>query len=285
MPELPEVESVRLGLIKQVNNAKINKIEVNFPQITLLPEFRKTKPAIDIEDFKKGLENSQIKQIDRRAKIIIFQLDNGKFMLVHLKMTGQLLFNKNLDNLPIDKHVHLLFKLSNGYLIFRDIRKFGYCLKIHNKTELNQHKVFQNLGLEPFSKEFTHTYLFKKLQLSSRKIKSVLLDQTIVVGCGNIYCDEVCFMAKIKPYRIAKSLTFDETKQLYLAIKLILKNAIKLNGTSFSNYRNSDGSSGKFLEFLQVYGRSNLPCKHCGSLLSKISISSRTTVFCNFCQK
>lgn len=285
MPELPEVESVRLGLLKQVLHSKITSVEVPFPLITILPENRKNHLCFNFDEFTLGIEKSHIIKISRRAKQIIFHFDSGRKLIFHLKMTGQLLFNESLQKLPIDKHVHILFSLSNGFLIFRDIRKFGYCLKINNDYELKEHKVFQNLGLEPFSKKFSEEYFYNKLQQTSSQIKSVLLSQTIVVGCGNIYCDEVCFKAKIKPFRAANNLSLEETKRLFKAIKLILDSAIKLNGTSFSNYRNSDGSSGKFLQFLQVYGRSHLPCKFCKTILTKTTIQSRTTVFCNRCQK
>jgi formamidopyrimidine-DNA glycosylase len=223
-------------------------------------------------------------------------------------MTGQLVFvgktspnpslNKEGNNIvfgghPIQettntlphKHTYIIFTLDNGILYYNDVRQFGYCLYYKNKQVLEEEKHFENLGLEPFEEAFTLEYFTKEMQKKKTPLKKVLLDQSVVVGCGNIYCDEVTFASKVLPQRVCSSLTKKELAKLYENIKIILQKAIDSGGSSIANYLLADGSRGNYSDYHQVYGKKGLPCPVCSTALSSIQLAGRTTVFCPKCQK
>jgi formamidopyrimidine-DNA glycosylase len=252
-------------------------------------------------NFIHGTVGRKITDISRRSKNLIFKLDDGGIILVHLKMTGQLVYkpddsdeNEKLvwgghpieesqNNLP-NKHTYLIFKLENGILFYNDIRQFGYLLFYKNEDELLTEKHFVDLGLEPLSEGFTLDYL--KLAFKSKKgqLKKVFLDQNVVVGLGNIYADEVAFAAGVKPERLVQSLSDIEVGKIYDSIKKIIKNAIELGGSSVANYVLADGNRGNYAREHRVYKRGGKPCLVCGTILTSIKSAGRTTVFCTVCQ-
>jgi len=275
MPELPEVETLKRELARVLVGKKIRKIEGDF----------KLKPA-----------GREIVGLERRAKILIFKLDSG-YLLVHLKMTGQLVFQGRplagskgrplvVGGHPEDpnKYTRAVIYFTDGTkLLFNDLRKFGW-LKMVAEKDLPKH--IAHLGPEPLGKDFT-LEKFKEIlaHYPKRKIKQLLLDQTLIAGLGNIYVDESCFLAKTLPTRIVSSLTASEIKKLHQGIIKVLKLSISKKGTSTRNYVRSNGEKGAFVSHLNVYGRDKEQCKRCGEKISKIKLNGRGTHFCPRCQK
>lgn len=275
MPELPEVETLKreLGIIV----GKKFKLA--------------SSPAW--AGVANKLKNKKIISVERRAKILIISLDSSEHLLVHLKMTGQLIYQPKTGKLVIGGHpqenpfkytrAEFIFT-DNSKLFFNDLRKFGW-LKLLNKTE--SEKILDKHGIEPLSKQFTFQTFQNLLQkYPNRKLKQFLLDQALIAGLGNIYVDESCFLAKILPTRIVKSLTKLEQKNLHASIIKVLKLSIAKKGTSAKNYVRSDGTRGGFVPYLNVYGRKNEKCKRCKTgVIQKIKFAGRGTHFCNKCQK
>lgn len=287
MPELPEVETIRRGLSDEIRGKKIARFEVLDRKVIAGKEI-------------KQLVGEKITGIARRGKLLIFNLSSpDKFLLIHLKMTGQLLFR--LKNLPLgdppqgDKHTRAIFYFSrhkvgiptrasgeDSRLFFNDLRRFGY-IKIVDKKELE--KIIAEYGPEPLGKDFTLKYLSGILKKTGQSVKAALLDQKKIAGIGNIYADEACFCARVKPSRRASSLTRAEVVKLYGCIKKILALAIKYRGTTFSDYCDVAGAKGNFTKFLKVYDRAGEKCSRCGATLVKKKIAGRGSVFCPVCQK
>ncbi len=301
MPELPEVESLRRSLVPFIVGQKILEIDVKLPKLISAKGTTRQISEEKTSSFIDGLTNQRIIDIDRRAKNLIFKLENKSILLVHLKMTGQLVYKPNIEdktkliwgghpikdseqNLP-HKHTYLTFKLEQGTLYYNDVRQFGYLLFYPNQAEFKQENHFKDLGVEPFDEEFTFEYFLQHLSKKSGQLKKVFLDQTVVVGLGNIYVDEVCFAAGVIPTRMVKSLAKGEIRKLYNAIKYILPKAVELGGSSVANYLLADGSRGNYANEHKVYNRGGKPCLVCGTLLEKVQSSGRTTVYCKVCQK
>jgi len=277
MPELPEVETIRRDLDKLVVSRRI--ISVTVASLKLL---RGYSPAL----FKEGLEGRKIIGVGRRAKILILDIDSGDKLLVHLKMSGRLLYLPAAET-PA-KHTHLVFGLDNGFeLRFVDMRRFGY-FKLIEGGALQDAPDLRNLGPEPLAVDFTEAdfkALIKAKSGSRRAIKGVLLDQTFLAGVGNLYADEVLHAARINPMRPVSSIKPVEAARLYRAIREILTEAIELRGTSFDLYVDAQGRPGRYVEKLKVYGRSDQPCLKCGAILLKERVAGRGTHYCLHCQK
>jgi len=293
MPELPEVETLRRQLAVSLSGRKIKSARI-FWVGTIRP--------LSVRVFCRKIKNQKIINIGRRAKILYFELAGGDFLLVHLKMTGQLIFRpahqrskKEIigghpqpgcaDNLP-NKFTRLRLDFFDGsVLFFNDLRKFGW-IKLLSAKEAK--KILTLHGLEPLEKGFTAsklTELFRRYPC--RPIKQILMDQTLIAGIGNIYADESCFAAGILPTRLAGQITPTETKSLEQNIKKILRLSISKKGTSFSDYLDSDGTPGGFVPYLKVYGRAGEKChrKNCRGIIKKIKMGGRGTHFCEDCQK
>ena len=289
MPELPEVETIRRDLSLWLKNKKITGVKVYHPR-SIYP--------IRSSSFVAGLLSNSILTFSRVGKLLIFELKTKGFLLVHLKMTGQLIYRgKNLvaggghsDNPSIKgladlPHKHTRIQIDFGKnvsLFFNDLRLFGY-LKIVDELELK--KIKAGFGIEPNTTAFTLTEFTKRIKSKKTSIKSVLLDQKIIAGIGNIYADESCFAAKILPTRQASTLTKVELAKLHKVINLILAKAVKLRGTTFNNFVDGFGNKGNFVKYLKVYGRGGLSCLVCKSKLQKSRVAGRGTVFCVKCQK
>jgi formamidopyrimidine-DNA glycosylase len=265
MPELPEVENVIRSLVNKVSGRKIISVEVITPSIV----YKRT----DFIDLVKG---KTIATLGRRGKYIIIRLDKGN-LLIHLRMTGKLLFNGE-----ISKHTHLILGFTDGdYLIYNDVRKFGRINYLSN-NELDIY-LKTKVGLEPGLMEFEE---FKeKLKIKRGPLKKVLLDQTIIAGIGNIYADEILFASGIHPLTESSKLNDEDYVILFDNIRGILEKAILAGGSTIRDYVNGDGTAGGFQDAHKVYGRGGKECICCGCTLEKIKVAGRTTVYCPICQR
>jgi len=273
MPELPEVETIRRTLQELVINKKIADVSVFWPKII--------KHPAEVSQFKDALVGQTIMDIGRRGKFLI--LYTTDFALVsHLRMEGKYGLFQKKD--PVDKHTHVIFHFTDGTeLRYRDVRKFG-TMHLYLKGEEFNLLPLSQLGPEPLSEEFTSDLLLSRLAKTKRSIKSVLLDQKIVVGIGNIYVDESLFRSSIHPERTADSLTNKEIKKLHEEIVATLTEAVQKGGSTIRSYVNSQGQIGMFQLELFAYGRAGEECKICGSTLERITSGGRGTVFCPSCQ-
>ncbi|KUO66297.1 MAG: formamidopyrimidine-DNA glycosylase [Gracilibacter sp. BRH_c7a] len=273
MPELPEVESIKLTLAEKILGEKIVGIEIYWPPAA--------ESALD-GDFSELVVDSVIVDIGRRGKYLLIDLDKGLTMIIHFRMTGRLIYYSQKQ--PPDKHTHIVFYLENGEMHYSDIRKFGRVQLVPTK---DIHKVasLSKLGPEPLDESFAFDKLGKQLSFKKKCIKASLLDQTVIAGLGNIYADEALFRAGILPERVTGSLKASEVILLYNSICEILNEGIEARGTSFRDYRDADGNKGSFQDRLMVYGRGGQECKICGQALERKKVAGRTTVFCTQCQK
>jgi formamidopyrimidine-DNA glycosylase len=279
MPELPEVETIRRDLHRKVKDKEIKFVTVNTPKIVKEPP---------ISEFCTQIEGKVFKNINRRGKYLVIELDSGKKLVIHLGMTGLLIYPFNEDSKKIInvKHNHLVFTFIDGTkLIFNDVRKFG---KIYLVSNLNEIKGMAKLGLDPLDDCFKEEILVQILNKKKKsKIKSFLMNQEFITGLGNIYVNEVLYRANIHPLRKISSLHKEEIGNLYQQIKLVLNKAIKSGGSTVADeaYLNTDGEKGKFAEKLQVYARKGKPCIRCGSIIEVLKIEGRSTFICPQCQK
>ena len=287
MPELPEVEIVKRSLKNKVNNKKIKKIIITNRNLRFKIE----------KNFEKLLEGSQITKVSRFSKYIIFNLNNFRYCLIHLGMSGTLhLINDKKENqitnlsfysskiLP-KKHNHVKIKFSNFMLIYNDPRRFGFFKILYNKKELK--KYFQKSGPEANSSKFNFKYVKDKIINKKKNIKNCLLDQTFVSGIGNIYANEILFNCKISPLKLANKIRDDEINKLIRYSKLVLNLAIKFGGSSIKNFKSIKGTLGLFQNKFKVYDRENRNCirKKCKGKIIKIFISNRSSFICKSCQK
>lgn len=288
MPELPEVETVRSQLAAEIVKKKIKDINISMSKLIKSP----------LAQFKRVVINSKIKAVKRRAKILIIGLVNGYSILVHLKMTGQLIYKaKNkitggghpikdgTKNLP-NKYSHIFFIFSDGTkLFYNDLRQFGY-MRLVKTSELPELFEQSKLGPEPMESNFTYE-VFERLLKNKKnsKIKPLLMDQTFVSGIGNIYAIESCFAAGIKPTRRVGTLSKLEKKKLYQNLMRILKLAITKQGTSAKNFVDAYGEPGNYVPLLKIYGRVGEPCVKCKTMIKAIHLGGRGTTYCPKCQK
>jgi formamidopyrimidine-DNA glycosylase len=277
MPELPEVETVTQGIRTKLINKKIKRVSV----------YRRDLRFTMDPKFEKKVVGAKINNVSRRAKYILIQLDNNLTLIIHLGMSGRIAIESLNNNERIFKHTHLELTTSNKKkLKFIDPRRFGSIL-ICQTSDLYKHKLLKNLAPEPLSSEFCKNYLLNSLKFRKTNIKSIIMNQLVVVGVGNIYASESLYKAKIKPNRIAKSLTTAECDRLVKSIKKVLKRSIKLGGSSINDYSLVDGKLGFFQREFDVYGRDGKFCrkKTCKSRILRIVIGQRSSFYCNKCQK
>src|SRR3989338_2907465 len=279
MPELPEVETICRQLSKLIVGKKIKEVEVKLAKLVKAP----------LTDFRHAVNEAKIKSVARRAKLVILGLDNGWSMIIHLKMTGQLIYQSTINNQQLtieNKHTHAVFYFTDGSkLLFNDLRQFGY-IKLIRTDELGEFFVKEGTGPEPLAEDFTlakfEALLVKK---PKAKIKQFLMDPKNIAGIGNIYSDEILFFAGVHPLRRNHDLKKKEIKKIFQGIKKILPDAIKLKGTSANNYLDAFGRKGEFLKKLKVYGREGQKCVKCKGNVYRIKINGRSAHFCPLCQK
>ena len=265
MPELPEVETTKRGIEPYLRNQTIEKIKV-----------RNNKLRIPFnQSLAKNIINTEIKEIKRRAKYIIFEFSNSFSIVIHLGMTGNLRVSKQIKYL---KHDHIIFYLSSGnVLIYNDVRRFGL-IQVYRTNE--SFFLLDNNGPDPFEKEANADYLFNKIKNSTASIKSILLNHKVISGIGNIYASEILFATNISPTRKGKEVSYDECKKILKESKKILLKAIKAGGTTLNDYFNAESKPGYFKIQLKAYGRDGEKCSNCESKILKITQNGRSTYFC-----
>lgn len=286
MPELPEVETVRLQLLQRLQGKTITNVKV-----------LNQKSVRDDKNFARKLKGLTINDIDRVGKLLIisFLEKEDLFMQAHLRMTGQLFVVEDggdvkargghetpLDNTLPNKHTRVIISFEGSTLYFNDQRIFGYLHLTNNKRVLAARSRF---GPEPHAQNFDTNYFIKGLKKSGRNIKALLLDQTFVAGLGNIYVDEALFRAGIRPERLAKSITDQEARKLAKEASKVLKEGIKHGGTTFQSFKDSSGKKGNYSKRLKVFARHGRPCLICDETIIKTRVAGRGTHFCAHCQK
>ena len=277
MPELPEVETVTQGIRTKLLHEKIKKVIV----------FRRDLRFRMDERFEKRVICTKIINVSRRAKYILISLDNNLSIIIHLGMSGRIVLENQNKKEKNFKHTHLeLFITNKKKLKFVDPRRFGSVL-IHQTDSLNSHRLIKNLAPEPLSNEFNKNYLKKAINFRSANIKSIIMNQFLVVGVGNIYASESLYKAQIRPNRRANTLSLNDCDLLVKSIKKVLKRSIKLGGSSINDYTLVDGNLGFFQREFEVYGRDGKLCrkKTCKSRIIRIIIAQRSSFYCSKCQK
>lgn len=288
MPELPEVETVRVGLRRFLPGKVVAAVDFDTP---------KSFPNVqaDVEHFLVG---ATITTVMRRAKVLLIELDSNYSLVIHLKMTGQMVYrgtgerfgaghpNDSLIGELPDKSTRVSITFTDGSsLFFNDQRKFGW-MRLVPTAEVMDLAFFQNVGPEPLAADFTWQDF--KLRLHRRpksSIKAVLLDQSIIAGIGNIYADESLWGAKIHPQTLVKGISDAKLKQLYAALVTVLRLSIKKGGSTDRNYVNAEGKKGSYMSFAKVFRREGQACPRCGTTIIKTRVAGRGTHLCPHCQK
>ena len=274
MPELPEVETVKEALNQTVKGQTIKDIELRYEPMV---------KNMSADEFKEKLINQTIQEVSRRGKYLVFHFDDYQ-LLSHLRMEGKYFYVDS--NFELNSHVHVIFTLENGKrLLYQDTRKFGTYHLYDKAIDLETTAPFQVLGLEPFATEFTPSYVKEKIQNKKKPIKSLLLDQTVVCGLGNIYVDEVLYRARLHPLTSSSELTDKDIENVVKYTVEVLARAIELGGTTIRTFRSSHGVSGTFQNELLVHQRKGENCYECHTPIEKIKVGGRGTYFCPTCQK
>lgn len=289
MPELPEVETVRLGLLPVVEGHKITHAE------TRRGDLRVPFP----NDFAGRLTGRTVTRLWRRAKYLLGDLDSGETLVIHLGMSGRMtvyagaakkklgnyVHDMGEDNIGSDKHDHVVFDTdAPARIVFNDHRRFGLMLLIET-AELSEHKLFKGLGVEPLSPGLDAAHLAAALKGKKTPIKSALLDQRVIAGLGNIYVCEALYRARISPRRLAAKVKPAEAAALVTAIKAVLREAVKAGGSSLRDHKQVTGELGYFQKAFAVYGREGEPCPGCKGTVKRIVQAGRSTFYCPKCQR
>jgi formamidopyrimidine-DNA glycosylase len=271
MPELPEVETIVVELRPHLVGRQILAAEVLWPRTLATP---------DRTSFVDRLQGARITDLSRRGKYLLFRLDSGDSLIIHLRMTGRLEIVPGDSPLRAGLHVRAWFDLSGGEcLVFTDARKFGRIWLAHDAGE-----VLGALGPEPLNWEFDSARLAGRIRKRRVAVKTLLLDQTVMAGIGNIYADEALHLAGIHPLRPGASLSDAEIERLHTAIRQVLTEAIGQHGTTLRDYRPPYSAEGAYHNELRVYRQTDLPCPRCGAPIQRIRVSQRSTHFCPRCQ-
>lgn len=288
MPELPEVETVRQGLTDFIVGRQISGLKINWSKSFNEP----------LEKLNKSVVNSKISAVKRRGKVIIIELSSGYSLLVHLKMTGQMVYrspslnfgaghpNDSLVGKLPDNSTRVIFNFKEGgKLFFNDQRKFGW-IRLVKTTKVAKHPVITKLGPEPFDPKLS-ARIFRQIlnKRAKSSIKAVLLDQQIIAGIGNIYADESLWLAKIHPLTRVQNISTSKLNKLLVQIQDILKLALEKGGSTDRNYLQVDGQKGSYLSFAKVFHRQGLACYRCNSTILKIRAAGWGTHYCPKCQR
>lgn len=307
MPELPEVETVVRELNAKLAGRTIRSVEVRaFKLVAVGPAGlgnRRVQSEAGAQAFASTLTGKTIRSVKRRAKLLIFDLSGPYSLYVHLKMTGQFIFEDkalraktgsryrilNKPTAPLvqlpGKHTHVIFQFTDGStLYFNDLRKFAY-LKVVKDTEVNQITELQEYGPEPFDRAFTLDVFVTAVKKRIKSpIKLVLMDPKVVVGIGNIYSDEILFQAHVRPDRLVRGVHHEELRAVYEAIRPVLRKGIQAKGSSVGDFVRTDGAWGSMGKYHFVYGRRKQLCKVCGTMIESKKMGGRTACFCPQCQ-
>lgn len=303
MPELPEVETVKRGLAEIIIGLTVSSVAHDWPK-----SFPNTQA--DVDAFLIG---AQVTAVRRRAKVLIIDLSTHYSLVIHLKMTGQMVYvykdkrlktkdersgasgeerfgaghpNDSLIGSLPDKSTRVIFTFTNGAnLYFNDFRKFGW-VRLMPTIAIEELDFFKKVGPEPLDSDFTATQFIERLmRRKNSNIKAVLLDQTVIAGVGNIYADESLWGAKIHPTKLVKDIPKTKLKTLFAELQFVLNLAIEKGGSTDRNYVNAEGKRGSYMDFARVFRRENLPCPRCGTEICKARVAGRGTHTCPKCQK
>jgi formamidopyrimidine-DNA glycosylase len=272
MPELPEVETVVRDLRPQLTGRRITSVQTS--------GLRLRKPWSS--DFCDALAGRKVLGVERRGKWIVVRLERGRYLVLHLGMTGQLTVVKAGE--PLQDHVHLILGLngSKRQLRFRDIRRFGSAAVFADVDEMERSFAASKLGPEPF--DVDAAYWKERLRRAERSLKAFLLDQRVVAGVGNIYADEALFEARLYPARLGRDLDDAEADRLRRAVVSVLSRAIDRRGSSIRDYVGGSGQRGSYQDEFRVYGRQGQPCPRCATPIERVRLGGRSTHFCPVCQ-
>lgn len=272
MPELPEVETIRRSLEKAVQGEKITAVALRRRDLRIpFPE-----------GLAAALAGKRVMTIRRRAKYLLFSLEGGLVMLLHLGMSGRLMVIPH--DAPLEKHDHLVIGFTSGKrLVFRDPRRFGL-VALSRESELEHHPLLAELGPEPFSRVFSARYLAKTLAGRGIAVKQALMDAGVVAGVGNIYACEALFEAGMDP-RTPAAKASEEAVALVKAVRKVLNAALASGGSSLRDFFHANGDQGYFQHCFHVYGREGKPCRHCTASIRRIRQAGRSTFFCPRCQR
>ncbi len=272
MPELPEVETIRVRLEPVLTGRRFERVEIHDPRLV-----RPYEPA----EVAAELEGERVAAVERRGKYLIFRFESGRVLLIHLRMTGSL--RHTSGSLAEDPHRRAVVRLDDGSDVgYRDVRRFGTWLLLE-PGELEPY-LGTRVGEEPLDALFTAARLGERLARRRAPIKSALLDQRTLAGLGNIYVDEALWRAKVHPLRAAESLDRNELRRLHKAVRAALEAGIARQGSTLRDYALPDGGSGSMQDEFKVYGREGEPCDRCGTPISKTRVAGRGTWFCSTCQ-
>lgn len=288
MPELPEVETIRIGLSQFLRGKRIQSVSHDWPN---------SFPNVN-EDVEQFLMGAAISDIGRRAKVLIIGLSSGYSLIIHLKMTGQLVYRGKdeafgaghptdslIGELP-DKSTRVTFEFTDGSkLFFNDQRKFGW-VRLVPTIEIPNIDFMKRVGPEPLDPDFTAKEFVERLQRrSNTNIKAALLDQSVVAGIGNIYADESLWGAKIHPSYLVKDISVSKLNTLFDQIRFVLELAIEKGGSTDRNYVSASGKRGSYLSFARVFRREGQACPRCSTVIDKIRVAGRGTHICPSCQR
>lgn len=286
MPELPEVEVVVRGLRDRIIGETVVSVEIRN-----VKSFLADRQIID-----QQMVGAKVMDVQRRQKLILVSLSSGYTLVAHLKMTGQMVFEgidegfvgghpeKAYEQPLPHKHTHVISTFRHGTLYFNDLRKFGW-MRLFSQEEFVAFLEVQRFGPDPLTKPFDGGYLWERIHTRNVPIKSLLLDQRIAPGVGNIYADEALFDAKISPLRKGNAITESEAVLLAASVKKVIEKGIQFGGTTKNNYRTVDGSKGEMQHHLKVYGREGEPCRGCPGLVVRKKIGQRSAHYCPSCQQ
>lgn len=287
MPELPEVETIRIGLSKLLPGKVIHDV---------WHDWHKSFPNAPT-DVARFLINAEVKHVRRRAKVLIIELSSDYSLVIHLKMTGQLVYrgeksfgaghpSKDLVGELPSKATRVVLDFTDGSkLFFNDQRKFGW-MRLIPTVQVPEIDFFRKVGPEPLDDEFTvQVFVDRLLKRKNSSIKAVLLDQTVLAGIGNIYADEALYAARIHPATVVGQVPRAKLIGLYNAVREVLNTSIKKGGSSDRNYVDASGRKGNYLSFAQVFRREGQPCPRCGKTIEKIRVAGRGTHICSYCQR
>lgn len=287
MPELPEVETVKRGLLGLIVGKAVK---------TVFSDNMKSFPNA-LTDVNLFLVGAKIIDVRRRAKVLMIDLSSKYSLVIHLKMTGQLVFvgnksrfgaghpNDSLINLLPDKSTRVSFEFTDGSnLFFNDQRKFGW-VRLMPTEEIQNIDFMKKVGPEPLEPDFTAEQFSERFKRRPRTtIKAAILDQSVIAGVGNIYADESLWGARINPKRLVETITSTEFKKLYLELREVMNLSIEKGGSTNRNYVNAEGKKGSYMDFARVFRREGLECPRCGGEIIKIRVASRGTHICPSCQ-
>lgn len=272
MPEIAEVETVRKTLKKQILHKRIENIKILYPKMI----------ESDPKEFPEVLKDNEFVDIKRIGKWLLFELKEH-YLLSHLRMEGKFFLKTREEK--IEKHEHIIFEFQDKTdLRYHDTRKFGR-MRLVKKEDLYNVEAIKKQGLEPGDENLTASYIISKIKNKNLPIKTILLDQTMISGLGNIYANEVLFASKINPFKRGKDITLKEAEKIVKSSDKIIKRAMELGGTTIKSYTSSLGVTGRFQQELMVHKRENEPCKICKTPIKNEKIGGRSTYYCSKCQK